>query len=81
MNLASTLEAIHADAKAAHFGMGSDELIGRLLATLASSKPGGRLLELGTGAGLGTATLLGGMSPDAHLVSVDNNPDLTKDCP
>ena len=38
-----------------------------------STKPGGHLLELGTGSGLATAWILEGMDRHAHLVSVDNN--------
>jgi hypothetical protein len=34
------------------FGMASEPLTGALLRTLAASRPGGRLLELGTGTGL-----------------------------
>ncbi len=57
--------------------MMSDPLTGNLLATLAASKPGGRLLELGTGVGLGTAWLLSGMDEKARLETVELNPDLT----
>lgn len=45
-----------------------------MLRVLAASKPGGRLLELGTGTGLSTAWLLDGMYPGATLVSVDIDP-------
>src|SRR5947209_2998771 len=38
---------------------------GGLLCVLAASKPGGRLLELGTGTGVGTAWLLDGMDSAA----------------
>ena len=55
------------------FGMPSDARTGALLRTLAASKPGGRLLELGTGTGLATAWLLAGMDAAARLVSVDND--------
>jgi predicted O-methyltransferase YrrM len=55
------------------FAMPSDLETGRWLRTLAASKPGGRLLELGTGTGLATAWLLDGMSADATLLSVDND--------
>ena len=58
------------------FGMPSEPLIGALLRVLAASKPGGRLLELGTGTGIATAWLLSGMSPDSTLVSVDNDPKM-----
>ena len=57
--------------------MMSDPLTGDLLATLAASKPGGRLLELGTGVGLGSAWLLSGMDNGARLETVEMNPDLT----
>jgi predicted O-methyltransferase YrrM len=55
------------------FDMPSDARTGALLRALASSKPGGRLLELGTGTGLATAWLLSGMNRAASLVSVDND--------
>ncbi len=53
------------------FASGSDELTGRLLRSLAASKPAGRLLELGTGAGAATAWILDGMDQSARLESVD----------
>jgi len=61
---------------AAGFGMPSDRLTGTLLAALAASKPGGHLLELGTGTGLATSWLLHGMDAAAHLTSIDNDPAL-----
>src|SRR5205814_1771263 len=51
----------------------SDVLTGSLLKTLAASKPGGRLLELGTGTGLSTAWILAGMDAASTLVTVDND--------
>jgi predicted O-methyltransferase YrrM len=45
-----------------------------MLRMLAATKPGGRLLELGTGTGLATAWLLDGMDRDARLISVDVDP-------
>ena len=54
--------------------MNSDVLTGALLRTLAAAKPGGAVLELGTGCGLGTSWLLDGMDRSATLTSVDNNP-------
>ena len=47
--------------------------VGAFLAVLAATKPGGRLLELGTGTGHGTAWLLSGMDSAAHLDSVDTD--------
>lgn len=55
------------------FGMSSEPLVGALLRVLAASKPGGRLLELGTGTGVGTAWLLSGMSADSTLITVDTD--------
>ena len=57
----------------AGFFMASEPRTGSLLATLAASKQGGRLLELGTGTGVGTAWLLSGMDPTARLDSVEND--------
>ena len=45
-----------------------------MLRVLATSKPGGRLLELGTGTGLSTAWLLDGMDQAARLITVDVDP-------
>ncbi|KAA6462050.1 methyltransferase domain-containing protein [Acidobacteria bacterium AB60] len=56
------------------FAMASEPLVGTLLRVLAASKPAGRILELGTGTGIATAWILSGMSSDATLVSVDNDP-------
>ena len=56
------------------FGMASEHLTGALLRVLAASKPGGRMLELGTGTGIATAWLLAGMDPASTLVSVDTDP-------
>ena len=62
---------IVADTEALSFNMISEAKVGALLAVLAASKPGGRLLELGTGTGHGTAWLLSGMNATATLDSVD----------
>lgn len=56
------------------FSMNIDALTGSLLRTLATSKPGGRFLELGTGTGLSTAWLLEGMDDASTLVSIENDP-------
>lgn len=73
LNPPSQLEPIEAATTAAGFTMASDRLTGALLRTLAASKPGGALLELGTGSGLSTAWILAGMSADATLTTVDND--------
>lgn len=53
--------------------MGSDERLGSLLRMLARSKPGGRMLELGTGTGLATSWILDGMDTNARLTTVDSD--------
>jgi len=55
------------------FTLSSEPRTGALLRTLAASKPGGALLEMGTGVGTGTAWLLAGMDTTAHLTTVDSN--------
>ncbi len=64
------------DTRTLGFNMASEPRVGALLAVLAASKPGGRLLELGTGTGHGTAWLLSGMDPGATLDTVDTDPDV-----
>jgi predicted O-methyltransferase YrrM len=70
------IASIRNDTEALGFTMASEPKTGALLAVLAASKPGGRLLELGTGTGLGTAWLLAGMSAGARLDSVDTDADV-----
>ena len=67
------LPAIAAATAAAGFSMASDIKVGALLRTLATGKPGGVLLELGTGTGLSTVWLLDGMDRATTLVTVDND--------
>ena len=55
------------------FDMPSEPRTGAFLKALAASKPGGRILELGTGTGLATAWLLAGMDSAARMVSVEND--------
>jgi predicted O-methyltransferase YrrM len=67
----AALTGILPDTEALAFGMASEPRTGALLRTLAASKPGGRLLELGTGTGIATAWLLAGMDASSTLISVD----------
>ncbi len=53
------------------FDMPSEPDTGAMLRLLAASKPGGRVLELGTGTGLATVCLASGLGAGATLVSVD----------
>lgn len=68
------VEGILAETEALGFSMVSEPKVGALLAVLAASKPGGRILELGTGTGHGTAWLLAGMDAAASLDTVDTDP-------
>jgi len=58
------------------FTMASDVLTCSLLRTLASTKPSGRFLELGTGTGLSTSWILDGMDSGSTLISIDNDHSL-----
>jgi predicted O-methyltransferase YrrM len=67
------VSAILRDTASLGFVMASEPKVGALLSVLASSKPGGRFLELGTGTGHGTAWLLAGMDASSRLDSVDTD--------
>ncbi|MGM9475175.1 O-methyltransferase [Pedobacter sp. GSP4] len=66
-------QQINEATKASGFDMASDVLTCSLLKTLASSKPSGNFLELGTGTGLSTAWILDGIDQDSTLTSIDND--------
>jgi predicted O-methyltransferase YrrM len=59
--------------KESGFTMASDIKTCSLLKTLATSKPSGKFLELGTGTGLSTAWILDGMDRNSTLISFDND--------
>lgn len=66
-------------AEARGFGLSCEEMVGRLLATLASAvPPGGRVLELGTGAGVGAAWLVSGLGQrsDVTVLTLERDPEL-----
>src|SRR6187401_458962 len=67
------VRGIVSDTEAMSFTMVSEAKVGSLLATLAASKPAGRILELGTGTGHGTAWLLAGMDAASVLDTVDTD--------
>jgi predicted O-methyltransferase YrrM len=63
----------------AGFTIACDDAVGRLLAVLAATVPrNGRILELGTGTGVGLAWLVAGLATrhDAAVTSVEANPSL-----
>ncbi len=67
------LDAIIADTAHLGFIMASEPKTGSLLRLLAASKPGGRMLEIGTGTGISAAWLLHGMDCASSLVSIEND--------
>ncbi|MCZ4221732.1 O-methyltransferase [Pedobacter rhodius] len=69
----ATYRQINDATKASGFDMASDVLTCSLLRTLATSKPSGNFLELGTGTGLSTSWILDGMDESSTLTSIDNN--------
>lgn len=76
-NIPETLPKIQEKSEEIGFTMPSDIYIGTLLKTLVSSKPRGRFLELGTGIGLSLSWMVDGMDEDSHLITVDNDPELS----
>jgi predicted O-methyltransferase YrrM len=69
----AVIQDIEQAARAVNFTISSDVPTGSLLRTLAATKPGGLLLELGTGCGMGTAWILDGIDATARLTTVDSN--------
>ncbi|MGT2526141.1 O-methyltransferase [Streptomyces nojiriensis] len=70
----TALPTLRSKARDAGFVMSSEDRTGSLLAALAAARPGGRFLELGTGAGEGTAWLLSGMDSASRLTTVELDP-------
>jgi predicted O-methyltransferase YrrM len=54
--------------------------IGQLLAVLAASRPQGRLAEIGTGTGVGSAWVVSAMGPEASFVTVELDDDRAAAC-
>jgi predicted O-methyltransferase YrrM len=67
------LEAIMAETRKIDFQSWCWPPVGALLRVMAALKPGGRLLEIGTGTGVGTCWLLDGMDAAARLLTIDIN--------
>lgn len=62
------------------FFLSSDDRTGALLRMLAASKPGGNMLEIGAGVGVGAAWLLDGMDDTARLTSIELRPQIARSC-
>ena len=69
------VEAAEKRAMEEDFHMSSARDTGQLLRTLAASKPGGLLLEIGTGVGVGSGWLLDGMDRAARLITLEVHPE------
>lgn len=68
-------------ARAAQFTISSEDCVGRLLAVLAAAVPeGGRVLEMGTGVGMGTAWIVTGLAErrDVEVVTVERDARLAE---
>lgn len=75
---ADVLESLARSCARLGFDMSCDPRTGALLRTLAAARPGGRILELGTGAGMSTAWLLDGMAADSSLLTVESEENLVE---
>jgi len=74
MSLPDLVAQASTNAASAGFAMSCDRDTGRLLAVLAAAVPsGGRILELGTGTGVGTAWLVHGLGArtDVEIITVE----------
>jgi len=75
--LPAPVAAAHQRAAAAGFTLACEPGVGRLLAALAAAvPPRGRILEMGTGVGVGTAWILHGLAgrSDVEVVTVEIDP-------
>jgi demethylmenaquinone methyltransferase/2-methoxy-6-polyprenyl-1,4-benzoquinol methylase len=71
------VDAAYARAGSSGFSMSCERPVGQLLATLAAGvRPGGNILELGTGAGVGVAWLVHGLGErtDVTVTSIELDP-------
>jgi len=62
------------------FRISSEPRTGAMLRVLAASKPGGRILEIGAGTGVGAGWLLAGMDAEARLTALELDPDVARLC-
>ncbi|BCJ39892.1 hypothetical protein GCM10010168_27510 [Actinoplanes ianthinogenes] len=77
MNTPAAVSAAQERARAAGFTMSSEESCGRFLGVLAGAvRPGGRILEIGTGSGAGLGWIVAGLGgrSDVEVHSVELDP-------
>jgi predicted O-methyltransferase YrrM len=60
-------------AVAMRFELSSIPEVGRLLAMLVAQRPRGRIAEVGTGCGVGTAWIVSALDPEATVVTVESD--------
>jgi predicted O-methyltransferase YrrM len=80
-NLPDAVAAAKQRAEVLGFTKSCVDPVGRLLSSLAASVPeGGRILEVGTGVGVGTAWISTGLGPrtDVEVISIEINPQLSE---
>ncbi len=65
--------AIQAESRLLKFNQISDDEVGVLLRLLVSSKHNAKILELGTGTGMGLSWIAQGLRHDGELISVEKN--------
>lgn len=70
----------HRIADRAGYELSSTPGTGALLRTLAAAKPGGRILEVGAGVGVGAGWLLDGMDEASRLVTIEKHPKIANVC-
>lgn len=71
VDLPPLVQRAMAEATRVGFDGSSDVPFGRVLRTVADVYPAGRLCEIGTGCGVGSAWILSNLGPQATLVSID----------
>ena len=69
-------KAIQQKSRELGFGQLSEDEVGVLLRLLVSSKPFAKVLELGTGTGMGLVWLAEGLHPQGRLITVEKNKTL-----
>ena len=67
--------AIQAESRLLKFNQISDDEVGVLLRLLVSSKHNAKILELGTGTGMGLSWIAQGLRHDGELISVEKIPE------
>jgi predicted O-methyltransferase YrrM len=73
VHIPETVYRAEALATAMRFDQSSLREVGRLLAMLVAQRPRGRVAEVGTGCGVGTAWIASALGPEGALVTVESD--------